>query len=232
MKRQGIAAGMAAIAMGLVVAFATVAPITAFAADDTIVYITNTGTKYHTKNCKQISGKTNWAVTTAQARAQGLSACRTCSPDTYYEPTVTTQTSTAPVATTTPAAKAVTATPAATSITPAEAVQQAYALYVQNGLDANAAFARVQAITAQLATQPGNYAQIVQNDLASLSGTVTVATGLTATEAVQQAFALYVQKGLDTNTAFARVQAITAQLAAQPDNYAQFVQADLAALGK
>lgn len=230
MKRQSLIAGIAAIAMGLVVTFTTVAPITAFAADDTIVYITNTGTKYHTKNCSQISGKANWGVTTAQARAQGLSACRTCRPDSYFEPTVTTQQTTT-TTTTTPTATTAT-TPAATSVTPAEAVQKAFALYVQNGLDTNTAFARVQGITAQLATQPNNYAQIVQNDLASLSGTAAAATGLTAAQAVQQAFALYVQKGLDTNTAFARVQAITAQLAAQPDNYAQLVQADLTVLGK
>lgn len=181
MKRHNLVAGIAAIAMGLVVTFTAVAPITAFAADDSIVYITNTGTKYHTKNCSQLSGKTNWAVTTAQARAQGLSACRTCRPDSYFEPTVTTQTTSTPAATTTtPATTATTstasttpattatATPAATSITPAEAVQQAFALYVQNGLDANSAFARVQAITAQLAAQPDNYAQFVQADLTAL----------------------------------------------------------------
>lgn len=223
MKRQGFAARIAAMALGLVVAFATVAPMTVFAADDTIVYITNTGSKYHTKNCKQISGKTNWGVTTAQARAQGLSACKTCAPDNYFVSTVTTTTTPAVVATTP------TTTPVAMSITPAEAVQNAFALYVQNGLDTNTAFARVQAITAQLAVQPGNYAQIVQNDLAGLSGAAAgTATGLTAAQAVQQAFALYIQNGLDTNTAFARVQAITAQLAVQPDNYAQIVQADLA----
>lgn len=49
---------------------------------------------------------------------------------------------------------------------------------------------------------------------------------------MQKAFALYVQNGLDLNSAFARVQALTAQLAAQPDNYAQLVQADLISLGK
>lgn len=231
MKKPSFRISIIASAMAVMMAFTAIVPITAFAADDTIVYISNTGTKYHQQGCRTLSGKLSWAVTTAQARAQGLTACRVCYPDNYFESTVTTTTTPAATATT-PAATTATTTTTTASITPAEAVQQAFALYVQSGLDTNSAFARVQAITAQLAAQPGNYAQIVQNDLAGLAGQTATATGLTAAQAVQQAFALYVQKGLDTNTAFARTQAITAQLAAQPDNYAQFVQADLTAMGK
>lgn len=290
MKKQSFVAGVLAVAMSLMMAVTTIAPLTAFAADDTIVYISNTGNRYHREDCRTLSGKSSWAVTTAQARAQGLTACRVCYPDDYFESTVTTTTTvSAPAETATMPSESVTTstsiTPAeavqqafalyvqngldtntafarvqgiatqlaaqpsdfaqivqndlagqtatstaiAASITPAEAVQQAFALYVQSGLDTNAAFARVQGITAQLAAQPGDFAQIVQNDLA---GQTVAATGLTAAQAVQQAFALYVQNGLDTDTAFARVQSITAQLATQPDNYAQFVQADLAAIGK
>lgn len=232
MKRQSIAASVTAAALGLILAVSTIAPIAAQAADNTTVYFTNTGSRYHLQNCRTLSGKSSQGVTTAQARAQGLTACRVCNPDDYYASTVTPTTTTTAAATAASAATATAATSvAAASITPADAVQQAYALYVQNGLDSNTAFARVQALTAQLVTQPANYAQIVQNDLASLQGQTTVtATGLTAQDAVQRAFALYVQSGLDTNSAFARVQAIVAQLATQPDNYAQIVQNDLAAL--
>lgn len=230
MKRQSIAASVTAAALGLILAVSTIAPMTVQAADTT-VYITNTGNRYHLQNCRTLSGKSSQGITTAQARAQGLTACRVCNPDDYYASTVT-PTTTTTAATTTSAATATAATTVAVaSMTPADAVQQAYALYVQNGLDSNTAFARVQSLTAQLVTQPANYVQIVQNDLASLQGQTTVtATGLTAQDAVQEAFALYVQSGFDTNSAFARVQTIVAQLAAQPDNYAQIVQNDLAVL--
>lgn len=232
MKRQSMIASVTAAALGLILAVSTIAPMTVQAADNTTVYITNTGNRYHLQNCRTLSGKSSQGITTAQARAQGLTACRVCNPDDYYASTVTPTTTTTAAATTTTAVTATAATSvAAASITPADAVQQAYALYVQNGLDSNTAFARVQALTAQLVTQPANYAQIVQNDLASLQSQTTVtATGLTAQDAVQRAFALYVQSGLDTNSAFARVQMIVAQLAAQPDNYAQIVQNDLVGL--
>lgn len=220
MKKSNFRIGIIASALAVMMAITTIIPITVFAADTDIVYITHTGAKYHRQSCRTIAGTTHWAVTKAQAKAQGLSTCHVCWPDDDDSVTATVQPST--VATTA-------AVPATTSVTPEQAVQQAYALYMQNGLDSNSAFARVQALTAQLAAQPSNYAQIVQNDLASLQNqTATVATSLTAQDAVQKAFALYVQSGLDSNSAFARVQAIVAQLGAQPDNYAQIVQNDLA----
>ena len=57
----------------------------------------------------------------------------------------------------------------------------------------------------------------------------TAPAGLTAEQAVQKAFALFVQNGLDQNTAMAKVQEILPQISAQPDAYAQFVQQALAA---
>ena len=55
------------------------------------------------------------------------------------------------------------------------------------------------------------------------------AAPITFEEAVQQAFALYVNSGLDQNAAMIRVQAILPQLMAAPSAFVQIVQADLAA---
>lgn len=136
-------------------------------------------------------------------------------------------TSLASAGTTTGASAAVSA---ATGLTAADAVQKAYALYVQSGMDSNSALARVNSKLAEFAAQPDSFAQIVQNDLASAGAAVTaVAGGISVSDAVQQAYALYVQNGLNSDTAFARVQGLLTQIAAHPDSYAQIVANDLAA---
>jgi len=83
----------------------------------------------------------------------------------------------------------------------------------------------------QLTADPNSYGALVQSDLSSLGIASTAAVGLTAAEAVDKAYALYIQAGLDSATAYGRVQAILAQLTAAPNNYAAIVQADLTALG-
>ncbi len=50
-------------------------------------------------------------------------------------------------------------------------------------------------------------------------------------EALQQALMLYINSGLDQNSAMVRLQAILPQLMANPAAFLQIVQADLAALG-
>ena len=128
-----------------------------------------------------------------------------------------------PVATTTAAA--------ASKVTAQQAVELAFKQYLAAGMDAQSAYARVQAILPHLTTAPNNYSALVNNDLISLRMATTAAVGLTAAEAVQKAYALYIQAGLDSATAYGRVQAILAQLTAAPNDFAAIVQADLTALG-
>lgn len=128
-----------------------------------------------------------------------------------------------PVATTTAAA--------ASGVTAQQAVELAFKQYLAAGMDAQSAYARVQAILPHLTTAPNNYSALVNNDLISLRMATTAAVGLTAAEAVQKAYALYIQAGLDSATAYERVQAILAQLTAAPNDFATIVQADLTALG-
>ena len=58
-----------------------------------------------------------------------------------------------------------------------------------------------------------------------------VAGTITFEDALQQALMLYINSGLDQNTAMARLQVILPQLIANPAAFLQIVQADLAALG-
>lgn len=235
-------------------------PATVQAADTDTVYYTKTGKKYHSRNCKTISGHKIWSTTKAQARQRGLTACAVCSGGTpsssssssSSSSTTRTTSSTSTASTTSPAnakTAATTTTPqtSTTSTTPqqttstsstisaAQAAQQAYALYVQNGLDSGSAMTRVQNKLAEITAQPGNVAQIVQNDLAALTAAASTngnaATGLSATDAVQKAFALYVQSGMDIDSAMSRVQSKLAEFAAQPNSFAQIVQNDLASVG-
>ena len=137
-------------------------------------------------------------------------------------------TATEPTSTTT-----TTATTAATAngLTAQQAVDLAFQQYLAAGMDAQTAYARVQAILPQLTADPNSYGALVQSDLSALGIASTAAVGLTAAEAVDKAYALYIQAGLDSATAYGRVQAILAQLTASPNNYAAIVQADLTALG-
>ena len=58
-----------------------------------------------------------------------------------------------------------------------------------------------------------------------------VAGTISFEDALQQALMLYMNSGLDQNTAMVRLQAILPQLIANPAAFLQIVQADLAALG-
>ena len=60
----------------------------------------------------------------------------------------------------------------------------------------------------QLTADPNSYGALVQSDLSSFGIASTAAVGLTAAEAVDKAYALYIQAGLDSATAYDRVQAI------------------------
>ncbi|MBR2123271.1 MAG: hypothetical protein IJ930_10170 [Lachnospiraceae bacterium] len=81
----------------------------------------------------------------------------------------------------------------AAEITVEEAVMQAMALYMNYGLDQNAAFLRVQAILPQLLQQPSNVAQIVANDLITLQTNLLAQQQAAALQA-QQAAALQAQQ--------------------------------------
>ena len=243
----------------------------AHAADDTVVYVSTGGKKYHRSDCHWIENSTVMAVTVEDALNHGYGGCKTCDADgiphsatespvfvsffdhgssavsTRSMPTTTYSSSTTQVPSvastpTTPVAPAVSAAPNITSITPQQAVQQAFVLYVQNGIDQNTALQRVQAKTAEIVSNPANIAAIVAADInaikAQAAATAPVlqvapaptVSALTPQQIVQQSFALYVQGGLDPNTALQRVQVKTAELIAAGSNFAAVVQADLAAL--
>ena len=55
------------------------------------------------------------------------------------------------------------------AITSEQAAGKAYAMYLQAGLDSNAAFQRVQGILSKITAKPGNYKNIVSEDLKTLS---------------------------------------------------------------
>ncbi len=188
-------------------------PLVVLADEYDTVYVTPYGDKYHNYNCPTISRSRKIPMSREAAR-RSHGACHVCNPDAYRS-----------------------AEPAPANynagITPEQAAQNAYALYVQNGLDSNTALSRVQAIVPQLASNPAGYAEIVAGDLAALRSAApapAAPTGITAEQAVQLAYALYVQSGLDSDTAFARVQQIVPQLMENPAAYAQIVQNDIAGM--
>lgn len=114
----------------------------------------------------------------------------------------------------------------------ADAVNYAYQKYIERGFSNNDAMAHVNKILAQLQAVPSNVDNIVAADLAGSSSTAAAATAiLSAADAVDLAYKLYLQAGLDTTTAMARIQAVLAQLQATPAAYLSIVQNDLAAMG-
>ena len=113
----------------------------------------------------------------------------------------------------TPAASANTvAVPA--GITAEQAVQNAYALYVQNGLTSEAAMNRVQTVLTKLTAQPSEYLRIVQEDLALLNQSGTGST-TSAEQLVQQMYAALVAQGMNSDQALAQVQANLPAIMAQ-----------------
>ena len=199
MKRLCIALVSALLCISMI------APVNVMAAGNDVVYITNTGKKYHAANCSSLR-KSKHAITLANAKASGYTPCSKCLGDT----SVSASTSTSAV---TPAASAnVAAVPA--GITAEQAVQNAYALYVQNGLTSEAAMNRVQTVLTKLTAQPSEYLRIVQEDLALLNQS---GTGSTASEEqlVQQMYAALVAQGMSSDQALAQVQANLPAIMAQ-----------------
>ncbi|MBO5536244.1 MAG: hypothetical protein J6B53_12725, partial [Clostridia bacterium] len=110
--------------------------------------------------------------------------------------------------------------PATGGITPEQAVQQAYALYVLSGLDQKISLERVQAKIEQIVADPAGFSALVDADLKALKQAVEenkqnlpapvasiLAEELTPEQIAQQAFALFVQAGLDQSAAFEHVKA-------------------------
>lgn len=199
MKRLCIALVSALLCISMI------APVNVMAAGNDIVYITNTGKKYHAANCSSLR-KSKHAITLANAKASGYTPCSKCLGDT----SVSASTSTSAV---TPAASAnVAAVPA--GITAEQAVQNAYALYVQNGLTSEAAMNRVQTVLTKLTAQPSEYLRIVQEDLALLNQSGTGSTA-SAEQLVQQMYAALVAQGMSSDQALAQVQANLPAIMAQ-----------------
>ncbi len=187
-------------------------PMRSFAADDDIVYVTRYGERYHTATCPTIQGHRVSPITKAQARARYLNACHVCTPDSVSTPQV------------------VAPAPQPVVVNPAEqAVQQAYAIYIQNGYSPDAALARVQALVPQISAAPGSVAQIVQNDIAAAAAVAAPAaipaapaapaqvpqSGLSAEQLVQQMFAQLIAQGFTPEQAMAAINANLPAILAQ-----------------
>ena len=199
MKRLCIALVSALLCISMI------APVHVMAAGNDVVYITNTGKKYHAANCSSLR-KSKHAITLANAKASGYTPCSKCLGGTSVSASTSTSAGT-------PAASANTAAIPA-GITAEQAVQNAYALYVQNGLTSEAAMNRVQTILTKLTAQPSEYLRIVQEDLALLnqSGTGNTAS---AEQLVQQMYAALVAQGMSSDQALAQVQANLPAIMAQ-----------------
>ena len=199
MKRLCIALVSALLCISMI------APVHVMAAGNDVVYITNTGKKYHAANCSSLR-KSKHAITLANAKASGYTPCSKCLGGT----SVSTSTS---ISAGTPAASANTvAVPA--GITAEQAVQNAYALYVQNGLTSEVAMNRVQTVLTKLTAQPSEYLRIVQEDLALLNQSGTGSTA-SAEQLVQQMYAALVAQGMSSDQALAQVQANLPAIMAQ-----------------
>lgn len=213
MKRLCIALVSALLCISMI------APVNVMAAGNDVVYITNTGKKYHAANCSSLR-KSKHAITLANAKASGYTPCSKCLGGSSISagtstPTGTPATSanTASVPVMTPAASANTAAVPA-GITAEQAVQNAYALYVQNGLTSEAAMNRVQTVLTKLTAQPSEYLRIVQEDLALLNQSGTGSTA-SAEQLVQQMYAALVAQGMSSDQALAQVQANLPAIMAQ-----------------
>ena len=213
MKRLCIALVSALLCISMIT------PVTVMAAENDVVYITNTGKKYHAANCSSLR-KSKHAITLANAKASGYTPCSKCLGGTSVSASTSTPTgtpatsaNTASVPVMTPAASANTAAVPA-GITAEQAVQNAYALYVQNGLTSEAAMNRVQTVLAKLTAQPSEYLRIVQEDLALLNQSGTGSTA-SAEQLVQQMYAALVAQGMSSDQALAQVQAKLPAIIAQ-----------------
>ena len=199
MKRLCIALVSALLCISMI------APVHVMAAGNDVVYITDTGKKYHAANCSSLR-KSKHAITLANAKASGYTPCSKCLGGTSVSASTFTSAGT-------PAASANTvAVPA--GITAEQAVQNAYALYIQNGLTSEAAMNRVQTVLTKLTAQPSEYPRIVQEDLALLNQSGTGSTA-SAEQLVQQMYAALVAQGMSSDQALAQVQANLPAIMAQ-----------------
>lgn len=199
MKRLCIALVSALLCISMIT------PVTVMAAENDVVYITNTGKKYHAANCSSLR-KSKHAITLANAKASGYTPCSKCLGGTSVSASTSTPTGT-------PATSANTAAVPA-GITAEQAVQNAYALYVQNGLTSEAAMNRVQTVLTKLTAQPSEYLRIVQEDLALLNQSGAGSTA-SAEQLVQQMYAALVAQGMSSDQALAQVQANLPAIMAQ-----------------
>lgn len=199
MKRLCIALVSALLCISMI------APVHVMAAGNDVVYITDTGKKYHAANCSSLR-KSKHAITLANAKASGYTPCSKCLGGTSVSASTSTSAGT-------PAASANTAAVPA-GITAEQAVQNAYALYVQNGLTSEAAMNRVQTVLTKLTAQPSEYLRIVQEDLALLNPSGTGSTA-SAEQLVQQMYAALVAQGMSSDQALAQVQANLPAIMAQ-----------------
>lgn len=214
MKRLCIALVSALLCISMIT------PVTVMAAGNDVVYITNTGKKYHAANCSSLR-KSKHAITLANAKASGYTPCSKCLGGTSVSAGTSTSTGT-PAASANAASVPVMTTPAASAnvaavpagITAEQAVQNAYALYVQNGLTSEAAMNRVQTVLTKLTAQPSEYLRIVQEDLALLNQSGTGSTA-SAEQLVQQMYAALVAQGMSSDQALAQVQANLPAIMAQ-----------------
>lgn len=213
MKRLCIALVSALLCISMI------APVNVMAAGNDVVYITNTGKKYHAANCSSLR-KSKHAITLANAKASGYTPCSRCLGGSSISAGTSTSAGTPAASANTAAVPAV--TPAASAntvavpagITAEQAVQNAYALYVQHGLTSEAAMNRVQTILAKLTAQPSEYLRIVQEDLALLNPSGTGSTA-SAEQLVQQMYAALVAQGMSSDQALAQVQANLPAIMAQ-----------------
>lgn len=124
---------------------------------------------------------------------------------------------------------------ATAGLTAADAVNYAYKKYIESGFGHNDAMTHVNKILSQLQATPSNVESIVTADLSGVSsaGSTVMATAaaISAADAVNLVYKLYLQAGLDSATAMARVQAVLSQIQANPAGYLAIVQNDLAAMG-
>ncbi len=203
--------------------FAMLCPVKAFAADDTVVYVSTQGLKYHYSGCRTIADSITVPVTVADARMHGYEGCKVCK---AHNIPATVPVSGVFVSYFGGAAPAAAPAPAAVpaGLTAEQAVQQAFALYIQSGLDQNTAMAKIQQILPQLSAQPNAYAQIVQQSLAAPAAPAVAAapvsapapaaaapTSTAAEQLIQQMFAALVAQGMTPDQA---LEAINANLPA------------------
>ena len=184
---------------------------TSLAANGETVYITNTGKKYHSSGCSQLKNS-KIAISIEDAMRRGYQPCKLCRSEGATQ--TAKNTVQPPVASNPAPTSAVSASNPAPVLTPEQIVQQAFALYVQAGLDQNTALQRVQAKMNDLVKQPANLTAIVQSDLRVLQGGASTAKPTTE-QIVQQAFARLVENGMDPAQALAAVQANLPALVAQ-----------------